>query len=219
MPAWKGIKSRLSSSSRVRLSQLRPVGVHIAAVAGKMLQGRGHPFLPGPAHHLPDKLSDLPCIPSEAAGIDEVLGIVGEVGHRSQVEPDAQSVEKGAFLPGVLLYCFPAALVIGLPGREKFLRPKPWVSTDAAHGTPLFIHGEKDGYFGILLPAFGVCLDLSGVLPFKVPAKEQHAAGGQGFYFRPLFGQRASDQKDLPQLFFQGHFRKPLPGQGQRRLW
>ena len=127
------------------------MGVHIAAIAGKMLENRPEFSAVHGLHHRFDISGGLLGIFAEGAGVYIVGWIVGHIADRSQIDVDAQGLEQGRLFYGIADNQRKAALgVQGLRGVEG-RGPEGFVQAYPVNVAALLVHTDQQGNFSGLL--------------------------------------------------------------------
>ena len=116
------------------------------ALAGEVLDRRPHPAVGHPFGEGEGVLGGDGGVGGERAVADDlVVGPVGEVGHRRQVEVDAEAGQDDGHLVGVGPHVGRRPLVGHAPGR----RARPEDVAQARHPSRLLVDGDDDGPPGL----------------------------------------------------------------------
>ena len=125
------------------------MGVHVAAVAGEVLQNAADPAIPHGGDHVCYIVGGSLGVLPQGPVIDEIGGVGGHIRHRGQVHIDAQGQQRAVFLPGVCgkdVVCIRLPLLLGqgLGGGEGGVK-EVGVPTGPGNGAALLVHADEQG--------------------------------------------------------------------------
>ena len=187
------------------------MGISILAVAREVLHNAAHPVLRHPLQGGGHILSGGNGVSPQGAAVEEGPGVRGNIAHRSQIDVQAQGMQKICLFRLQAQGQLHASGLEGLPGGRERLPPEDRVAADPDHGAPLLVHCQQEGNIPGCPVGFQLFLHGAQGLVIKVPAKEDQAPKliisdiVQG-RFLPAPGQ-----EELAYLLLQGHSFQHFP--------